>query len=81
MSQQNVKCIEVTERELEGLVERAEYAQRLLKQISQQAYSESAAPADTKGALASLCRKLAKELNDYLTQHNQELVYGKKFPD
>lgn len=91
MSKPVTKVIEVIEREIEGVFERASFAQRLLQEVSQEAYTESDetvptvptvpdATPDAKEKLAELTRKLSNELKKFLSTNEHELRYGRKNP-
>lgn len=80
MSNQNgrVKCIQVSERELEGVQQRAEFAQQLLGEIAQEAWKTSKTEDDAMGKLAKLTRQQAQELQKLLGEVDYELKYGKR---
>lgn len=66
----NIKVVEVTERPLEGVVERAEFAESLLRDIASEAW------VNDKNALAELLRDMANKLHDHLEANAHELRYG-----
>lgn len=76
-SNSEIRCYEVTRRELDGVVERAEFAQKLLSETSQEAWQMSEKEDDARSGLAKLLRKQSQELQKYLNEHNHELKWGK----
>jgi len=73
-----IKCYEITRRELDGVYERAEFAQKLLGDVSREAWQSSEKDDDARTGLAKLMRKQAQELKKFMDDNAHELKWGKQ---